>query len=202
VPCETPRRNSFPTRSSNCPAICPAFFAHYIADFAAKAVVFLIGAGQPAIECRLKRAISKRPRGHLGARHLASTAKIAVIKAHISPSEGVPAHPPRFCARAPFSHRLQPVGSSDVLYIPVGAGFSRASRRKDSSIRQRGFGVVRFGRKNLPFVAQYIAKQKQHHANGTPPSAGLENADGGTKNRQGPARMAKAPGREARLKPA
>jgi len=89
-----------------------------------------------------------------------------------------------------------------MLYIPVGAGFNRASRRKDSSIPQRGFRVVSFGRKNLPFVAQYIAKQKQHHANGTPPSAGLENAAGGTKNRQGPVKMAKAPDpAEAGLKP-
>lgn len=32
---------------------------------------------------------------------------------------------------------------------------------------QRGFGVVSFGRKNLSFVLDYIAKQKDHHATGT-----------------------------------
>jgi putative transposase len=32
---------------------------------------------------------------------------------------------------------------------------------------QRGFGVVSFGRKNLPFVLQYIPNQKEHHARGT-----------------------------------
>ena len=31
---------------------------------------------------------------------------------------------------------------------------------------QRGFGVVSFGRKNLPWVLEYIANQKQHHAEG------------------------------------
>jgi len=67
---------------------------------------------------------------------------------------------------------------------------------------QRGFGVVSFGRKNLPFVAQYIAKQKEHHAAGIAYER-LENAAGGTKNRQGPVKMAKASGpAEAGLKPA
>ena len=31
---------------------------------------------------------------------------------------------------------------------------------------QRGFGVVSFGRKQLPWVLEYIANQKQHHAVG------------------------------------
>ncbi len=31
---------------------------------------------------------------------------------------------------------------------------------------QRGFGVVSFGKKQLPWVLRYIANQKQHHANG------------------------------------
>jgi len=41
---------------------------------------------------------------------------------------------------------------------------------------QRGFGVVSFGRKNLPFVAEYIANQKEHHAKGTAYER-LESAD-------------------------
>ena len=32
---------------------------------------------------------------------------------------------------------------------------------------QRGFGVVSFGKKQLPWVLRYIANQKQHHAGGT-----------------------------------
>jgi putative transposase len=31
---------------------------------------------------------------------------------------------------------------------------------------QRGYGVVSFGRKNLPWVLEYVAKQKEHHARG------------------------------------
>jgi REP element-mobilizing transposase RayT len=31
---------------------------------------------------------------------------------------------------------------------------------------QRGYGVVSFGQKNLPFVLRYIASQKEHHAQG------------------------------------
>jgi hypothetical protein len=29
---------------------------------------------------------------------------------------------------------------------------------------QRGYGVVSFGKRNLPWVSQYIAQQKEHHA--------------------------------------
>ncbi len=32
---------------------------------------------------------------------------------------------------------------------------------------QRGFGVVSFGKRQLPWVLDYIAKQKEHHAWGT-----------------------------------
>jgi REP element-mobilizing transposase RayT len=32
---------------------------------------------------------------------------------------------------------------------------------------QRGFGVVSFGKMNLPWVQNYIARQKEHHAAGT-----------------------------------
>ena len=32
---------------------------------------------------------------------------------------------------------------------------------------QRGYGVVSFGRKNLPFVLRYVANQKEHHSKAT-----------------------------------
>lgn len=32
---------------------------------------------------------------------------------------------------------------------------------------QRGFGVVSFGKRQLPWVLEYIANQKEHHARGT-----------------------------------
>ena len=32
---------------------------------------------------------------------------------------------------------------------------------------QRGFGVVSFGWRNLPFVLEYLGKQKEHHSKGT-----------------------------------
>lgn len=31
---------------------------------------------------------------------------------------------------------------------------------------QRGYGVVSFGRKNLPWVLDYIERQREHHASG------------------------------------
>ena len=31
---------------------------------------------------------------------------------------------------------------------------------------QRGYGIVSFGRKQLPWVVEYIRNQKQHHASG------------------------------------
>jgi len=33
---------------------------------------------------------------------------------------------------------------------------------------QRGYGVVSFGRKNLPWVLDYVARQREHHASGEP----------------------------------
>lgn len=32
---------------------------------------------------------------------------------------------------------------------------------------QRGFGVVSFGRKQLPWVLEYLANQKEHHGSGS-----------------------------------
>ncbi len=46
---------------------------------------------------------------------------------------------------------------------------------------QRGFGVVSFGKRNLPWVLAYIANQKQHHAGGTAVER-LENADRATES--------------------
>jgi len=101
---------------------------------------------------------------------------------------------------------IQPfVSISDLVGDLKGASSRKINRQRGFKVLywQRGFGVVSFGRKNLTFVAEYIAKQKEHHAEGTPPSAGLENAAGGTKNRQGPVKMAKALNpAEAGLKPA
>ncbi|MGZ0164576.1 MAG: IS200/IS605 family transposase [Planctomycetales bacterium] len=31
---------------------------------------------------------------------------------------------------------------------------------------QRGYGIVSFGKNNLPWILNYIAKQKEHHASG------------------------------------
>ncbi len=31
---------------------------------------------------------------------------------------------------------------------------------------QRGFGVVSFGKRNLPWVIDYVARQREHHASG------------------------------------
>ena len=42
---------------------------------------------------------------------------------------------------------------------------NKRSRRKVLEW-QRGFGVVRFGRKQLRWVKEYIRKQKEHHQNG------------------------------------
>ena len=33
---------------------------------------------------------------------------------------------------------------------------------------QRGYGVVSFGTKDLPWVEKYVLNQKEHHKNGTP----------------------------------
>jgi len=88
-----------------------------------------------------------------------------------------------------------------------GAG-SRPSLTKVACCAHPRLGVVSFGRKNLSFVAEYVPKQKEHHAKGTPLKRGWKAPPettfpaGRRKDRQGLVRMAKAPDREARLKPA
>jgi len=61
------------------------------------------------------------------------------------------------------------VGISDVIGDLKGASSREINRQKSFKALywQRGFGVVSFGRKNLPFVLGYIANQKEHHAKGT-----------------------------------
>ena len=50
-------------------------------------------------------------------------------------------------------------------------GFCSHEINKQESMKrlewQRGFGVVSFGKMNLPWVQTYIARQKEHHAAGT-----------------------------------
>ena len=43
---------------------------------------------------------------------------------------------------------------------------NKRSRRKALEW-QRGFGVVSFGRKQLPWVRAYVRNQKEHHSAGT-----------------------------------
>ena len=49
-------------------------------------------------------------------------------------------------------------------------GFSSHEINKQHGMKrlewQRGFGVVSFGSRNLPWVQSYIARQKEHHASG------------------------------------
>ena len=54
------------------------------------------------------------------------------------------------------------VNISDLVGDLKGASSRKINKQKGFKALywQRGFGVVSFGRKNLPFVAQYIAKQK------------------------------------------
>lgn len=39
--------------------------------------------------------------------------------------------------------------------------------RKKELYWQRGYGVVTFGRKNLPWVLEYVRNQREHHSAGT-----------------------------------
>lgn len=61
------------------------------------------------------------------------------------------------------------VNISDLIGDLKGASAREINRRKrrNTLVWQRGFGVVTFGRKNLPFVVEYVANQKEHHVQGT-----------------------------------
>ena len=61
------------------------------------------------------------------------------------------------------------VGISHLVGDLKGASSREVNRQKRFKALswQRGFSVVSFGTKNLPFVVEYIANQKEHHAKGT-----------------------------------
>lgn len=58
---------------------------------------------------------------------------------------------------------------SDLVRELKGASAFELNQRERSKRLewQRGYGVVSFGRRQLPWVLEYIAKQKEHHARGT-----------------------------------
>lgn len=61
------------------------------------------------------------------------------------------------------------VNLSDLVGELKGASAREINKRRTFKTLhwQRGFGVVSFGRRNLPFVLKYIEGQKEHHAKGT-----------------------------------
>ncbi len=61
------------------------------------------------------------------------------------------------------------VNISDLIGDLKGASAREINRRKGRKALawQRGLGVLSFGRKNLPFVVDYVANQKEHHVKGT-----------------------------------
>jgi REP element-mobilizing transposase RayT len=60
------------------------------------------------------------------------------------------------------------IGISDLIGELKGAcSFEMNRQARYKAIEwQRGFGVVSFGKRQLPWVLEYIAKQKEHHAQG------------------------------------
>jgi hypothetical protein len=68
-----------------------------------------------------------------------------------------------------FGGQYRAFGISDLIGELKGAcsyEMNRQARHKAIEW-QRGFGVVSFGKRQLPCVLDYIAKQKEHHAKGT-----------------------------------
>ncbi len=54
-----------------------------------------------------------------------------------------------------------------VKDLKGGSSFDTNKKQGKGTLEwQRGYGVVSFGKNNLPWVLEYIAKQKEHHANG------------------------------------
>jgi putative transposase len=54
-----------------------------------------------------------------------------------------------------------------VQQLKGGTSHDINSQRNDKILQwQRGYGVVSFGKNNLPWIQNYIAKQKEHHASG------------------------------------
>ena len=60
------------------------------------------------------------------------------------------------------------VAVSDLVQELKGASAHEVNRRLGhrALVWQRGYGVVSFGRKNLPWIGDYIARQREHHAAG------------------------------------
>ena len=58
---------------------------------------------------------------------------------------------------------------SDLIGDLKGSCSREMNKREKRQVLQwqRGFGVVSFDRKNMPFVLKYIERQREHHAKGT-----------------------------------
>jgi REP element-mobilizing transposase RayT len=58
---------------------------------------------------------------------------------------------------------------SDLVKELKGASAFELNQRERSKRLewQRGYGVVSFGKRQLPWVLDYIVKQKEHHGRGT-----------------------------------
>ena len=64
---------------------------------------------------------------------------------------------------------LEPsVAISDLVQqLKGGSSHDINSKVNDKILQwQRGYGVVSFGKNNLPWILNYIAKQKEHHSSG------------------------------------
>lgn len=60
------------------------------------------------------------------------------------------------------------VAVSDLVQELKGASAHEVNKRMGRKVLewQRGYGVVSFGRKNLPWIIDYIERQREHHAAG------------------------------------
>jgi putative transposase len=60
------------------------------------------------------------------------------------------------------------VGISELVKeLKGGSSFDTNKKQGAGTLEwQRGYGVVSFGKNNLPWVLEYIANQKEHHAAG------------------------------------
>lgn len=60
------------------------------------------------------------------------------------------------------------VAVSDLVQELKGASAHEVNKRMDRKVLewQRGYGVVSFGRQNLPWIIAYIDRQREHHAAG------------------------------------
>lgn len=63
----------------------------------------------------------------------------------------------------------QPVSISELVKDLKGASSREINQRAGRTVLQwqRGYGVVSFGKRQLAWVLEYIANQKEHHARGT-----------------------------------